>query len=135
MLPSRLACTRPRPKFNKSPLDIMMGVIVFVLFQIGKWFRGNYGNCHPATQNKLFWFYTHQHSGFKCLPLKKSFHSLSSNPYGLWMGQSHHKFSFFAQRQCKVRVRVPKRIIFWKSSKGGWGLIFNPNFLLWIFYL
>ena len=28
----RLACTRLRPKFNKSPLDIMMGMIVFVLF-------------------------------------------------------------------------------------------------------
>ena len=102
-------------------------------FQIGKWFRGNYGNCHPATQNKLLWFYTHQHSGFKCLPSKNPFIA-SSNPYGLWMGQSHHTFSFFAQRQCKGRVRVPKRIIFWKSSKGGWGLIFNPNFLLWIFY-
>ena len=50
--------------------------------QIDKWFRGvdqekkredeTVGNCHPTTQNKLFWFYTHQHSGFKCLPSKKS---------------------------------------------------------------
>ena len=41
-------------------------------FQIGKWFRGDCGNCPPSKQNKLFWFYTHQHSGFKCLPSKKS---------------------------------------------------------------
>ena len=98
MLPSRLACKRLRPKFNKSPLDIMMGVIVFVLFQIGKWFRGNYGNCHPTTQNKLFWFYTNQHSGFKCPPSKNPY-TASSNPCGLWKGQLHHTFGFFAQKR------------------------------------
>ena len=95
-------------------------------FQIGKWFRGDCGNCPPSKQNKLFWFYTHQHSGFKCLPSKNPFIA-SSNPCGMWNGNSHHTFSFFARRQCKGRVRVSKRMIFWKRSKEGGGLIFNPE--------
>ena len=64
MLPFKLACTRLRPKFNKSPLDIMMGVIVLVLFRSASGSEGltknrreeeTVGNCPPTTQNKLFW--------------------------------------------------------------------------------
>ena len=91
-------------------------------FQIGKWFRGDCGNCPPSKQNKLFWFYTHQHSGFKCLPSKNPFIA-SSNPCGISKGNSHHTFSFFARRQCKGRVRVSKRKVFWKRSI----FIFNPE--------
>ena len=111
MLPFRLARRRLRPKFNKSPLDIMMGMIVFVLFRSVSGSEETVGTVLQANKASCFGF-IHTSILVSSAFLQKNPFRASSNPCGMWKGNSHHTFSFFARRQCKGRVRVSKRMIF-----------------------
>ena len=75
MLPFRLACRRLRPKFNKSPLDIMMGMIVFVLFRSVSGSEETVGTVLQANKQVVLVLYTPAF-WFQVPSFKKSLHSL-----------------------------------------------------------
>ena len=125
----RLARRRLRPKFNKSPLDIMMGMIVFVLFRSVSGSEETVGTVLQANKTSCFGF-IHTSILVSSAFLQKNPFIASSNPCGISKGNSHHTFSFFVRRQCKGRVRVPKRMIFWKRSKEGGGSFSIQKFIL-----
>ena len=104
----------------------MMGMIVFVLFRSVSGSEETVGTVLQANKTSCFGF-IHTSILVSSAFLQKNPFIASSNPCGMWKGNSHHTFSFFARRQCKGRVRVSKRMIFWKRSKEGGGLIFNPE--------
>ena len=126
MLPFRLTCRRLRPKFNKSPLVIMMGMIVFVLFRSVSGSEETVGTVLQANKTSCFGF-IHTSILVSSAFLQKNPFIVSSNPCGMWKGNSHHTFSFFARRQCKGRVRVSKRMIFLETFQRGRGAHFQSG--------